>query len=183
MKILLRSSVTALVVGLLVPQAIATADQAHRTPPPAVTTDSANDHVRSGLALARQRQWQEAIAEFNQALSLDPSAANAYLFRGQVEAALKDYDGALRSFGEALRLQPHEATVYQAIADVHEARGDNDGATRALGLAANIHLRQDSLEEARAIIQHLREIAPGSPLLAELERRVTSPPAATTVRP
>jgi tetratricopeptide (TPR) repeat protein len=141
-----------------------------REPVPS-TTASADEELRSGLKLAHEGAWQEAIAAFDRALAIDPDSGEALFFRGQAEAANKDYPAALRSLAAALSHLPHEAAIYQAIAEIHAARGDMERAADALAIAAEIHLRQNAQAEARRVIARLRQVKPDAPQLAALEAR------------
>ena len=78
----------------------------------AVTAIPQFQHWRARLALAsgqaavRNREYDKAVAKFNEAIELDPSLAVAFNDRGVVWLRKKEYDKALADFHEALRLKP-----------------------------------------------------------------------------
>jgi tetratricopeptide (TPR) repeat protein len=78
---------------------------------------------------------QRAIADYSEAIRLDPKYAVAYLGRGLAYAYKKEYDRAIADYGEAIKFDPKYAVAYysrgrsyaykreydQAIADYSEA--------------------------------------------------------------
>jgi len=67
-----------------------------------------NEGVRQG-ALGRA---DEAIAEYNKAIGLDPTLDQAYVNRGGVFNRLGQYQNAIQDYTEALRLVPGYAVAY-----------------------------------------------------------------------
>jgi tetratricopeptide (TPR) repeat protein len=53
-----------------------------------------------------------AIADYNEAIRLDPKQANAYVNRGVVWREKGDLDGAIAEYNEAIRLDPEQAIAY-----------------------------------------------------------------------
>ena len=71
----------------------------------------AKEHFSLGLAFQEEEQWQEAIAEYNASIRLDPSFAEAYGSRGstyikqdQHDRTINDLDEAIRGFAPKVRL-------------------------------------------------------------------------------
>lgn len=56
-----------------------------------------------------QGDFQGAIADYNQALRIDPNFAKAYNNRGLAKYYLKDYAGAIADFNQAIRIDPNLA--------------------------------------------------------------------------
>ena len=52
------------------------------------------------------KEYQKAIADYNQTLSLNPDDTFAYNNRGNVYAQLKDYQKAIADYNKALSLNP-----------------------------------------------------------------------------
>ena len=91
-------------------------------------------YVNRGLAWADKQEYDKAIADFTEAIRLDPKNACAYNNRGmrlgRQEGA---FDKAIADFTEAIRLDPKNASAYgnrglawgdkkeydKAIADLH----------------------------------------------------------------
>src|SRR5689334_15031791 len=51
--------------------------------------------------------YQGAIADFTQALQLNPNDADTYYNRGYAQHTLGDYDKAITDYSEAIRLNPN----------------------------------------------------------------------------
>lgn len=64
----------------------------------------AKQHNSAGVELAGQGQLNEALAEFGEAIRLDPQLALAYNKRGFAYDRLGQYQRALEDLNEAIRL-------------------------------------------------------------------------------
>ncbi|MGO8955677.1 MAG: tetratricopeptide repeat protein [Rhodomicrobium sp.] len=65
-----------------------------------------------GIALCMLKRFDEAIANFDRALSIEPSFALAHYNRGNALRELKRYDEALRSYEKAITLRPNDAELH-----------------------------------------------------------------------
>ena len=88
-----------------------------------------------GIAFAEKGQFDRAIADYDEAIRLDPQYADAFNHRGFSYGKKGDYDHAIADHDEAIKLNPkdavafgHRATAYvlndqydRAIADYDEA--------------------------------------------------------------
>src|SRR5262245_3265628 len=88
-------------------------------------------------ARAEQGDLNQAIAEFTEALRIDPQSAAAYHNRGVAYARKGDHDRAIADFTKALRFDPDDAVTYRcrgrayrileqydrALADYNQALG------------------------------------------------------------
>ncbi len=63
------------------------------------------------MAYAAKQDYERAIADFNEAIRLDPKSAVTFHFRGLAYAAKQDYDRAIADYDEAIRLDPKSATI------------------------------------------------------------------------
>ena len=91
-------------------------------------------------------QYEEAIADYDQAIRLQPDFASFYFSRGHARVELGQYEEAIADYDQTIRLQPDQAHFYinrsnaktklgqhqEAIADLQAAlelareAGDND---------------------------------------------------------
>ncbi len=78
----------------------------------ALDPKDAKTYIDRGLAYAKQHHYQEALADFTQAIEFDTSNVQAYSHRGNVYANLQRYDEAVRDFTEVIRLDPTNAQAY-----------------------------------------------------------------------
>lgn len=65
-----------------------------------------------GSAYTKNKDYEHAIADFNEAIRLDPQDAGAFLDRGILYKVEKDYARALADYDEALRLNPELTLAY-----------------------------------------------------------------------
>jgi TonB family protein len=77
--------------------------------PPSV--DEATQHNAAGLVKARNRDFDGAIAEYSEAIRLDPTFGEAFRNRGLAERNKGDVDGALRDLSQAITLNPRYAAA------------------------------------------------------------------------
>lgn len=89
-----------------------------------------NYHLR-GVALLAHREYDRAIADFTQSLSLQPQNAGALNNRGQCHYLRQNYAEAIRDFSAALKQDPknflarnNRALAYIATRDWKAARSD-----------------------------------------------------------
>ncbi len=95
----------------------------------------AQAHYNRGIAYSRLGDLYPAVADFDQAIALDPNFAAAYNNRGLTFNRLSQFDKALTDLDTAIRLDPEQDTAYynrsytlsaqgktaQAISDVETA--------------------------------------------------------------
>jgi protein O-mannosyl-transferase len=76
-----------------------------------------------GLALGMQGRFQEAIADFDKAIILDPYYSVAYDNRGMFSGTIGQYDSAIRDFTMAINLDPVDYRAYDSRAVTFEKMG------------------------------------------------------------
>ena len=62
-----------------------------------------------GVAYALNRNFSDAIADFNRTIEIDPKNAAAYMYRGNSYASLDEYQKAISDFDMAIELNPKHA--------------------------------------------------------------------------
>jgi eukaryotic-like serine/threonine-protein kinase len=77
----------------------------------------AGDHAERGRILHRRRKYQEAVAAYDTALSLQPASVAVYRWRGDALLKLSNHQAAERSFSQYL------TRGGRPVADVYVARG------------------------------------------------------------
>ena len=65
-----------------------------------------------GYAWYGKKEYDKAIADYNEAIRLDPKDAMAYYNRGCAWSGKKEYDKAIADYNEAIRLDPGIAYAY-----------------------------------------------------------------------
>jgi tetratricopeptide (TPR) repeat protein len=77
-----------------------------------------------GFAAANERRFPEAIADFTEALKVNPKDAGIYERRAAVEMKINDFDKALADYNEAIKLKSNDARLYQYRGYIYEMKGD-----------------------------------------------------------
>lgn len=95
------------------------ADDAHTT---------AGDLCERGLANYKKGKLNEAIADYDRAIRLDPKYASAYHDRGMCKQVKGDLEGAIADYDRAIGLDPKYPKTYYNRATAKRAKGDLDGA-------------------------------------------------------
>ena len=89
---------------------------------------TAGDYLTRGIARYDRKDYDGAIADYDQAIRLDPKFAIAYNNRGNARKAKGDLDGAIADYDQAIRLNPKYATAYYNRGLARKAKGNLDGA-------------------------------------------------------
>lgn len=106
------------------------------------TPQGAKDFFERGLAFYGLEDYTSALSDFNEAIKLNSSFGEAYLYRGRCKKILKDNNGALNDFKLALRLNPDSVNYYVHNGAAKESIGDYKAALeeydKAIELNANL---------------------------------------------
>jgi len=78
------------------------------------------------------------MADYAEAIRLDPKCAWTYSNRGDARRDMKDYDGAIADLSEAIRLDPQLAVAYFNRSNVRRDTNDNEGAITDLNEAIRL---------------------------------------------
>jgi tetratricopeptide (TPR) repeat protein len=90
----------------------------------------ASAYTYRGIGYARLRQFQQAIADFDAAIGLDPNAALAVNGRGLVYLPLNQHQRAIADFDRALAIDPNLVAAYGNRGLVNERLGRTQAAIR-----------------------------------------------------
>ena len=69
-------------------------------------------YIERGDVYYKQKQYEKALADYYQAIRLDPNFAKAYIYRGDVYYNQKQYEQALSEYNQAIRLNPNDELTY-----------------------------------------------------------------------
>jgi TolB-like protein/Flp pilus assembly protein TadD len=162
--------------------------EAQRTSAHALKLDPnlAEAHVAIGQALAIQRRFEDAAAEFEKAIELDPTSFDAYYFYARSSFEAGDLEKAVQLFEKAHRSRPedYQATALRALT-LHELhRADeareadeyavslvnkylelNPNEARAYSLGANSLARLGEREHSRQWSEQSIALAPNDPVI------------------
>ena len=100
-------------------------------------TDAAG-YCKRGRAHFVADRLTTALADFEQALSLDPNSAEAHNGRGTVMFALKKLDEAMAEFETAIGLDPSFARAFNNRGLIHRAKGEKKRALKEFDTAIRL---------------------------------------------
>ncbi len=80
---------------------------------------NAIEYVMRGTAQAQLRDNLGAIADYTQAISINPRLVLAYNNRGNLRQHIQDWNGALADFSKVLEINPHSAIAHNNRAIVY----------------------------------------------------------------
>ena len=139
--------------------------QPEETPPfanpsvsPVPSPMTAADFYRRGNTKFSQQDYQEALADYTQALTLDPQHAPAYNNRGLARAAQGDQTGAIEDYTEALTLNPQYAPAYYNRGNIRSKRGDPQGALADYQEAAKLYQQQGKTSYYQDVLNQIRKL-------------------------
>lgn len=109
--------------------------------------------LRRGARNLAARTNDEALEDYDAAITLSPGSAEAWHQRAQAYAAMGDTQAAARDLQEALRLEPRHFGALLTLSMLQEERGDTRAALRSmeavLALNPKMHGGAERLRELR----------------------------------
>jgi len=111
-------------------------------------------YVLRGMAYAGKKDYDRSIADFNEAIRINPNLAMAYNNRGSAVQSKGDYDRAIADYSEAIRINPSYAVAYSNRGNLFQAQGRREEAIadfrRALAIDPNHERSRAALKQLGA---------------------------------
>ncbi|MFI6339111.1 tetratricopeptide repeat protein [Streptomyces sp. NPDC050535] len=98
--------------------------------------------VRGGV-LRHAGAHEQAVAEFDRAIALDPRLARAYRSRAMSRAESGDYPAGIGDLDRAIALAPDDARSFSIRGEYHRVLGDYDAAVRDLDKGIELDSTRD----------------------------------------
>jgi len=124
-----------------------------------------------GHAWRNRDNLQRAIADFTEAIRLDPKYRAAYGWRGELLGDTGDYDGAVANYTNAIKVFPDDAYLIGSRGYAHFYRGDFPGSADDLRRAIQLD-RGSPHNEDRAPMLYLALARVGQDGSADLQAEV-----------
>jgi tetratricopeptide (TPR) repeat protein len=110
-------------------------------------------HFNRGSGYRRGNAYDEALADFDKAVELNPRFARAYQGRALVHDELGEDYKAHADLDRAIELDAHDWSAYYSRATITRGAGDFDGALADLAKAAERAPKKPQIALLRALIQ------------------------------
>jgi len=119
-------------------------------------TDRAATYVNRGVIQLGMHRFEQALADIDSGIALDPNLGDAYIDRGATLMALERYDDALVDLNKGIGLGPHRPHIaYYDRAIIDERNGDIRAAyndyKKALELEPNFAPAAGELKRFRVV--------------------------------
>ncbi len=101
-------------------------------------------HIDQGCAWIAQKEFGKALAEFNEAIRLEPGCPDAYIHRAFALSNKREYNKAIADYDKAVMLEPRNAAAYNdrawlratcPVAEFRDANKALESAIRACALS------------------------------------------------
>jgi tetratricopeptide (TPR) repeat protein len=103
-------------------------EEAINAPTPTQEELTAEQYFARGYLKGETGDLEGALADYDEAIRLNPEYAEAYNNRGIARRRKGDLDGAIADYDEAIRLNPEYANAYNNRGIARYKKGDLDGA-------------------------------------------------------
>jgi tetratricopeptide (TPR) repeat protein len=121
---------------------------------------TARDYYERGLQRESDKQFEDALADYNKASALDPHLFDAHFTRSSLCAEMKDYRSAIEALTASLKARPNDYSAlfnrglyYQYVREYDDAIASY---TEALAEDADFSHNGSSASECRANAYHYR---------------------------
>lgn len=135
-----------------------------------------------GTVYVSQGKFQEAIADYSEALKVKAKDPDIFERRAYAEIQLKDYDKALHDYNEAIKLSPEEPKYYQVRAFIYQTKGDFKAALAEVDKVLKLDPNNQDAQQRKKFLEaklHAPPTPPPTPSGPIPNPNVRPPPTAT----
>ncbi len=138
--------------------------------------EAAQKHIDTADQLFEAGKFDEAIAELDQAIEVDPTNADAYTLRGKSHTLVQNYQQASLDFTQAIELDPNQGEAYFGRAMSYTKTGSMSDLPAmmidlgmVLQVSDNPELRQQAQQRLEQVLQASDDPALRKIIMAGLE--------------
>lgn len=113
------------------------------------------EHFKAGNEFQAEGRFEEAIAEYDETIRLDP-AAGTYYNRGASYKNLGQYERAIQDQGQAIRLDPQYPNAYYRRAVAYTLLGNDEDARQDIDAAVALGVSRGGLENLIELLKEQR---------------------------
>ena len=77
-----------------------------------IVANSVEEHINQGVTNYEAGNFEQAIEDYDQSISLDPNFIEAYVNRGHCYRNMGEFQQAVESYNQAINLNPKHAQAY-----------------------------------------------------------------------
>lgn len=125
--------------------------KATRRLPPSTEPATAKAYLQRANALQKQKRYEEAVADYDQAIALKPDYAEAWCNRGRALEKLGRFDAALESHDRALAIRPSYVLAHINRGNVLQALKQFDAMLQSYEQAIALDPRQPLAHANRGV--------------------------------
>ena len=132
-----------------------------------------------------QGKFQEAIADYSEALKVKAKDPDIFERRAYAEIQLKDYDKALHDYNEAIKLSPEEPKYYQVRAFIYQTKSDFKAALADVDKTLKLDPNNQDAQQRKKFLEaklHAPPTPPPTPS-GPIPNPNVRPPATATATP
>lgn len=115
---------------------------------------TAEEYFKRGNDYRNKNDLEKAIADYTEAVKLDPQLAKAFLNRAVVHFHLKDYDAAIADSTQAIKINPQYAEAYHNRGTAYGSKGRYTEALADIDQAIKINSQMAEVHFSRGVINN-----------------------------
>ena len=139
-------------------------------------------YQQRGYVSQKEQRFNEAIADFGEAIKVNPRDTRIYEQRAAVEMKINALDQALADYSETIKLNPNEVRFYLYRGYIYELKGDIDNSMAETEKALKVQPKNPDAVARKERLQKIKQAQSGAPPPLPVPAR-TPPPAAPARTP